>query len=143
MRFTAVTQAVVVVEIEDGLAAAEDGLGAGDGASEWIAFEMAFCGTGKVVVPDIVEGGIEADSLEAMVEANGPVLLAGKRGKGDLGEVLEVRDLIGARRKGAGHSRLDGAQVRGEATWSSGPKPRLCAKRFQTSVGSAPPEAWS
>ena len=58
---------------------------------------MAFCGTGKVVVPDIVEGGVEADAFEAVIVADGPAVLAGKGWKRDLGEVLEVGD-------GGGHS---------------------------------------
>lgn len=60
---------------------------------------MAFGGSREVVVPDIAEGVVEADSLEAVVEADGPLMGFGGGGKCLLGEVFEVGD-------GGWHDRL-------------------------------------
>ena len=44
---------------------------------EGFAGEVALGGFLEVVVPDVREGVVEADALEAVVEAGGPVMLAG------------------------------------------------------------------
>ncbi len=96
MRFAAEAQAVCVAKIEGGPALSEDRFGAGDGAGKGLAGEMALGGARQVVVPDVVEGGVEADAFEAVIEADGPMLLAREGGKGDLGEVFEAGDLVEA-----------------------------------------------
>ena len=68
-------------------------LGAGQDALQGLAAEVTLRRALKVLVPDIVEGVIEANALEAMVEADGPVLLRGACREGDLGEVFEAEYL--------------------------------------------------
>ena len=46
-----------------------------------------------MVVPDILKGVVEADTLEAMIEPDGPVLLPCQGRQGNLGEVLKALDL--------------------------------------------------
>lgn len=93
---TAEEEAGGVALAEEGETLVEEVFGAAEGAGEWGSGEVALGGPGEVVVPDVFEGVIEADALEAVVEPDGPALLAGESGKGGLGEVLEAGDLVGA-----------------------------------------------
>ncbi len=90
--FAAEAEAFCVAEGEGGKALGDDGFSAEDGASERFAREVPLGGPGKVVVPDVVEGSVETDALEAVVKSDGPAVLAGERWEGDLGEVFEVVD---------------------------------------------------
>lgn len=67
-------------------------LGAGESALQRFPAEMLFCGLFQVVVPDVGKGVIETDTFKAVIQANGPALLGGARGKQRLGEVLEAVD---------------------------------------------------
>ena len=58
---------------------------------------MALGGAGQMVIPDIVKGGIQADALEAVVEADRPALHPSEGGQIDFGELLEAGDLLRAR----------------------------------------------
>ena len=59
--------------------------GAGEGSEEGSALKVALGGFLQVVVPDVGEGVVEADALEAVVEANGPVVLCGQGGENRFG----------------------------------------------------------
>ena len=75
--FAAEVEAFGVAEGEGGQAFGSDDFGAADGAGEGFAREVALGGAGKVVIPDVVEGSVETDAFEAVVEADGPAVLAG------------------------------------------------------------------
>ena len=71
-------------------------LGAGEGAPERLALDVALGGFWQVVVPDVLKGMVEADALEAVVKADRPVVFPGEGGEDLLGEVLEAGDLLKA-----------------------------------------------
>ena len=68
-------------------------LSAAESTFEWQSRQVALGWLSQMVVPDILEGIVEADSLEAVVEAKRPALLPRQRGKDNLSQVLETRDL--------------------------------------------------
>ncbi len=110
-RLSAEAEALGIAEGEGRQAFGGDCLRAVDGSGKRLAREVALCGPGKVVVPHVAESGIETDAFEAMIETDGPAVLAGESWEGDLGEVLEVGDGGCLRR----HS--DGFFVRDGGTW--------------------------
>ena len=98
------------MESERGEAFGGEGFGAGDGTGEWGAAEVTFSGPREVVVPDVTKGMVETDALEAVVEADGPAVLASEGGEDDLREVLEAVDLWIV---GWGHGKLRREGVQG------------------------------
>ena len=84
-RFIALAEKIAVAAVQI--------FSTGECTLQRLADEMPFRWTGEVVVPDVTEGVVEADAFEAVIEANGPMLLGGEGGKGDFGEVFEALDL--------------------------------------------------
>ena len=84
-EFAAAGEAGGVAEFQEREALVGEVFGAGQGSEEGFAGEVALGGFLEVVVPDVGEGVVEADALEAVVEADGPVVLAGEGGEDGLG----------------------------------------------------------
>ena len=68
----------------------EKTFGAGESTLQWFSGDVTFGGTLQVVVPNVSKGVVEADSLEAVVQANGPTLCYGACGKRDFSQVFEA-----------------------------------------------------
>ena len=94
-EFAAVLEARGITGFEEWKALLGQLFGAGEGAFKGFAGQVALGGSLQVAVPDVREGVVEANTLEAVIEADRPVVLAGTGGKDYFGQVLEARDLGG------------------------------------------------
>ena len=129
-EFAAVAEALLVEAVKEGAVGGEEGFGGGEGSVEGGASEMAFCGAGNVVVPDVRGGMVQGDAFEAVVEADGPVEGLGAGGEEEFGEVLpagefgvgghvvfaRVRVVLGQTKKGKGGSRFPAGMTTRKAT---------------------------
>ena len=70
----------------------QNGLAACDGALQRLTLNMALGRAGEVVIPNILKRMVEADALEAVIEVDGPVLLAAQLRQRRFRQVFEAGD---------------------------------------------------